>query len=178
MVGNRRDLIQGPLERETGETFYIYTGFALLFVIWAVFVLISAITIAKSGHLWTVGGPISMVCIRFGFAHAERKKAIKSMDSYTRSLYIQSFYPPDHRPDTAGNAWSSVQFQAWHLILAMIFAVTLILLGALVSSQRWALWTGFAIPAEIITRLVIELLWRTTKSGNVVKAWLKKRGWW
>lgn len=183
VVKNRRDLICSPLMRETGKTFYTFTGSLLIFSIWCVFCLLSKwTTFSKSDHLsdrlWTIGGLASTVCIRGGFMFAEETRATKSMEYYTRSLYIQSFYSQDHRPDTAGNGWSSVQFKAWHVILAMIFAVSLVLLGALVPSQRWALWVGCAIPTEIITRLVIELLWRKTKLGNVVETWLKKRGWW
>lgn len=178
MVGNRRDLIRGRLERETGETFYIFTGSTIVLFTWLPFILLSTLATIKSGHSWTAGGPVSMVCIRAGFAFAEQTMALKSMERYTRNMYIQSFHRPDHRPEITGNAWSSVQFKVWHLILAMTFAVTLILLGALVPSQKWALWTGFAIPAEITTRLFGEMLWRSTKLGNVVQAWLKKRGWW
>lgn len=103
---------------------------------------------------------------------------LDSIDYHTRSSYVQSFARLDSRPDDASKTWSSVQFKAWHVVLAMSVALVLLLLGALVPLQRWALWIGLAIPVEITIRLIIELLWRKTGFGKVIESWLKKRGWW
>lgn len=176
-VGNRRHLVRDATQ-ESGYDFYSYAGMALVFSIWAPFLLLSALSIRKSVYIATMGGPITILCVRGAFLFAERRMIFDSIDRHTRSMYTQSFARLGLRPDAAGRTWSSAQFKAWHVALAMIVALVLFVLGVTVPSQRWALWMGLSIPVEITIRLVIEFLWRNTRFGDVLKSWLKQRGWW
>lgn len=176
-IRNRRHLLRDARE-ETGFEFYCYTAITVALCIWGVAGVLASFNIAKSGHITSIAGPCTIVLIRAGFLLAERGMILDSLDRHTRGMYIQSFAPLEEGPDDASNTWSSVQFKVWHVVVAMFAALVLLLLGAIVPSQRWVLWMGLAIPVEISIRLVFELLWRKTRFGTVIKIWLKKKGWW
>lgn len=171
------------------------------FCVWFPFSLLSALSIANTGLLVTLTGPLSIVLTRFALLRVEYGRLNAVLYSLRHEMYIRTYYHnnisdentipalPEAHHQTGGGCGgvisgklkSSVflQIDGWQLFLAIFAATALISVGVRFSAaQKWALWMGLAILTELVMRLGLETLWRKTDFGLLIPRWLARQTWW
>ena len=175
-VRNRRETT-GDEKHAYGYEFYHYSMGSLIFCVWGSFLILSTLSTLRTGNPTKVIGPCVIWVIRGACVFAEYTNSRNHLDRQVYRLYVQSFASDEHNPKGNSIKWPP-QFKAWQVGLAMSAAIVLLAVGVRCPGQRWALWTGLAIPVEIVLRLAIEALWRKMELGIVAERWLMKKGWW
>lgn len=169
------------------------------FVVWFPFSLLSGLSIANTGLDITLAGPLLILLTRSALILAENIRLRAVLYSKQHEMYIRTYYHHNNPDDIAspglpeehhqtvgdvggGNILKSsvfLQFDGWQLFLAVATATALIIVGVrFATSQKWALWMGLAILTELVMRLVLEALWRSTEFGRLVPRWLARQTWW
>lgn len=166
--------------------------------VWFPFSLLSGLSIAKTGLLVTMAGPVLIVLARSALIRTEYGRLRAFLRAKQHEMYIHTYYyhnndnadditsprlPDEHHRTGSGSLSGCkpksslfLQVDGWQLILAMASATALIIVGVrFATSQKWALWMGLAICAELMMRLVLELLWRKTELGRLVPRWLARQ---
>lgn len=167
--------------------------FAAGICVWSLFSLLSSLSIANTGLLVTLAGPLSIILTRFALVRAENSRLKAVLYSQRHEMYIRPYYHNNNNPDdntspelpeehqnVGGGLKSSVflQVDGWQLFLAIAAATALIIVGVrFATTQKWALWMGLAILTELVMRLVLETLWRKTDLGRLVPRWLARQTW-
>lgn len=169
------------------ENISIYL-FTAGFCVWSPFSLLSGLSIAKTGLLINLAGPLLIALTRFALMLAEHSRLKLVLYSQRHEMYIRTYYNnpgdtgpavPEHQT-AAGKLRSSVflQVDGWPLFLSIAAAIALIIVGVRFATQKWALWMGLAILTELVMRLFLEILWRKTEFGRFIPRWLATQAWW
>ena len=172
------------------------------YCIWLTFCLLSSLSIAESGLLVTLAGPLFIILTRLVLILAEHRRLKTVVLSQQYEMYTRTYHynnntlddntspelPEDHHQTAVGggggggvklNSSVFLQVDVWELSLAIAVATALIIVGVRhVTTQKWALWMGLAILTELVMRLVLEILRRKTDIGLLVPRWLARQAWW
>lgn len=198
-----RDKIIEEMKAHDIENIGIYL-FTAGEVVWILFSLISGLSIANTGLLVTIAGPLVIILTGFALIRVEYGRLRAVLHSQQHEVYIRTYYyhnnnspdditsPEEHHQtggggDVGGGGCGSgelkssvfLQVDGWQLFLAVTTSTALIAVGVrFAPSEKWALWMGLAIMTELVMRLVLEALWRKTDFGRLPPRWLARQTWW
>ncbi len=118
------------------------------------------------------------VLVRMLYSLFELGGLRKMIDDQAYEMWVQSFDETKREQVEDLSTKSSLHLNLWELSIAVVLAVALIATGAKIPAKAWLWWIGVTIFAEVVFRVVIQILWRKTRMGKVVELWLRKKGKW
>jgi len=116
------------------------------------------------------------VLVRMLYSLFELGGLRKMIDDQAYEMWVQSFDETKREQVEDLSTKSSLHLNLWELSIAVVLAVALIATGAKIPAKAWLWWIGVTIFAEVVFRVVIQILWRKTRMGKVVELWLRKKG--
>ena len=162
-----------------GFNFYNTAGATAMVIIWSPLFIVSLAT-SKPVKIHTTQfvGSCVAILIRMLYAFIELGRLRKIIDDRAYEMWVQSFDETRKEPVEDLDTTSRLQFPMWDLSAAVMIAVALVAVGGKNVHDMWLWWIGVTIIAEVVFRVVIQILWRKTSVGKKVKAWVKKKGMW
>lgn len=173
----RESLIQD--KSMLGHEFYHITWAIALVAIWSPLFIISLVTaLPFRTHTTQYIVSCMAVFIRVFYMFFELVRLRKTTEDRAYEMWVQSFDETKREQVEDLSTNSSLHLNLWKLSIAVVLAVTLVATGAKIPAKAWLWWIGVTIFAEVVFRVVIQILWWKTRMGKVVELWLRKKGKW
>lgn len=148
-------------------------------MIWSPLFIVSLATVRPFKiHSTQFIGSCIAILVRMLYSLIEIGGLKRIIEDQAYEMWVQSFDETKSEQVEDLSTRSSLHFNIWELSIAVVVAVVLVATGAKKPAEGWLWWIGVTIFAEVLFRVMIQILWRKTRMGKVVKLWLRKKGKW
>jgi len=162
-----------------GFDFYNTAWAIAMGMIWSPLFIISLATARPfRTHITQSIASCMAILVRMLYSLFELGGLRKMIDDQAYEMWVQSFDETKREQVEDLSTKSSLHLNLWELSIAVVLAVALVATGAKIPAKAWLWWIGVTIFAEVVFRVVIQILWRKTRMGKVVELWLRKKGKW
>ena len=156
---------------------FVYELYAGLFVVFVLGLWISFILLSNTNRR-TFYGPLAASCLRWAFGIMEITSLKFKVDRRDEETWLTTFDESNGVTLGETNKYSLLQYSVSQIVLITVAGVTLVVLGAVVSHQRWVWLLGVTLLTELAIRLIVEVVWRKSRLGGKLQRLLKRWGRW